>query len=325
MNNWKTDLNVTASNQPFGIHQSVLTVGSCFAEVVGNYLTDNKFQTLANPFGTVYNPLSIHALLAMSIHHTKPDPEGYIERDGLFYHYQFHSSFCEQDKGVLQTRISSRIAEVSYFIRGCKTIILTYGTSFIYTLKATGEVVANCHKMPGELFEKKILSAQEIIDSFKTVYDALKKINPTIQLITTISPVRHLKDTLQLNAVSKSTLRLACHQLNGEGVDYFPAFEIMMDDLRDYRFYQKDRIHPTTEAEEYILEKFNLCYFSPSTAALLSELERIRHALNHRPFHPTTTAHQTFLKKTLSQLNNISNRVDVKTEINWVQSQLLDR
>ncbi len=321
---WKTDLTVSPANQTISNKDAVFTIGSCFADVLGNYLTRSKFKTMVNPFETVYNPISIHTLLEMAIHQKEPSPDGFIERDGLHYHYQFHSDFCEPDRASLQTRIKTQLADALDFLTNCKAIVLTYGTSFVYVRKDIGSVVANCHKMPAELFEKKLLAVSEILASYKSLIDSLKKINPAIRVITTVSPVRHLKDTLQLNSVSKSILRVACHNLTEFGADYFPAYEIMMDDLRDYRFYKTDRIHPTEEAEEYILEKFKACYFSSSTVILLNELEKIRQALAHRPLQPSAPAHQTFLKKTLSQLTAISDQVNVEDEITVVKSQLLN-
>jgi hypothetical protein len=322
INNWKTDLTVNPSKQAIDNNDAVLTVGSCFADVVGNYLTRSKFKTMVNPFGTIYNPISIHALLEMAIRKEEPSPEAYLERDGLCYHYQFHSDFCEPDRAALQARIKNQLANVLSFLTTCKVIVLTYGTAFVYVRKDTGTVVANCHKMPAETFEKKMLAMPEIVASYQSLIDSLRKINPTVQVITTVSPVRHLKDTLPLNSVSKSILRVACHNLGELDTDYFPAYEIMMDDLRDYRFYKTDRIHPTEEAEEYILEKFKVRYFSSSTASLLNELEKVRQALAHRPMQPGTLAHQTFLRKILSQLNAISHQVNVADEIKLVKSQL---
>ncbi|NOS91126.1 MAG: GSCFA domain-containing protein, partial [Cyclobacteriaceae bacterium] len=209
------------------------------------------------------------------------------------------------------------------YIKSCRVVILTYGTAFVYRRNDNHEIVANCHKMPSALFTKELLSAELILHSANETFDLLRKLNPEIRIITTVSPVRHTKDTLQLNSVSKSILRLCAHELQKSGIDYFPAYEIMMDDLRDYRFYKSDRIHPTEEAESYIIDKFGDQYFDRATKNLLVEWNTIRQALQHKPFQPTSSAHQTFLQKTLERLESIRHTIQVEEEITAIKSQLL--
>jgi hypothetical protein len=211
-----------------------------------------------------------------------------------------------------------------YQLAGAEWLMITYGTAWVYERKETGEVVANCHKMPNTLFTKSLLSQQAIADSFDAVYKELKKFNPAIKIILTLSPVRHVKDTLELNSVSKSVVRAACHVISGSFADvsYFPAYEIMMDDLRDYRFYKADMIHPTDVAEEYIWEKFSEKYFSVELKLFLSQWKEIQQAINHRPFHPTSVAHQSFLKETLKRLESLKEMVDVEDELTLIKSRL---
>jgi hypothetical protein len=177
--------------------------------------------------------------------------------------------------------------------------------------------------MPSSIFTKELLSVDTMLESAHETFAIVKKINPQIQIITTVSPVRHIKDTLPLNSVSKSILRLCTHELQKSGIDYFPAYEIMMDDLRDYRFYKPDRIHPTEEAESYIIEKFGDQYFDTATKNLLIEWNSIRQALQHKPFQPTSVGHQTFLQKTLGRLERIRHTLPVEDEITAIKSQLL--
>jgi len=322
MNHWKTDLVVTPSS-PIQLHDSVATVGSCFADVIGNYLTTNKFNTLTNPFGTVYNPISIHKLLQLISRNKMPDELDFVESLGVWFHYQFHSSFNGSSQAALRGKIESQVKIAYEHIKSCRVLIVTYGTAFVYRRKDNQEIVANCHKMPSLLFTKELLSAETILNSAHETIALLKELNPGIRIITTVSPVRHTKDTLQLNSVSKSILRLCTHELQKSGVDYFPAYEIMMDDLRDYRFYKPDRIHPTEEAEAYIIEKFGEQYFDADTKNLLLELNSIRLALQHKPFQPTSSAHQTFLQKTLERLERIRHTLPVESEIKAIKSQLL--
>lgn len=322
MNPWKTDLLVTPSH-PVQIGDPVVTLGSCFADVVGNYLTENKFNVLINPFGTVYNPWSIHQLVAMIIQKQSPSEDGFVESQDVYFHDQFHSSFYASSKQALTKKIESHLLQAFQFLIRSRFLIVTYGTAFVYRRKDNQKIVANCHKLPSSLFTKELLSVDTILESAHETLAVLKKINPQIQIISTVSPVRHLKDTLPLNGVSKSTLRLCAHELQKSGIDYFPAYEIMMDDLRGYRFYKPDRIHPTEEAESYIVEKFSDQYFSADTKNLLSEWNSIRQALRHKPFQPASAAHQSFLRRTLERLMNIRSKLSVEDEIKTVSAQLV--
>lgn len=322
MNSWKTDLVVTPTT-PIQLHDSVATFGSCFADVIGNYLTTNKFNTLANPFGTVYNPISIHQTLRMICGKEVPDEVNFVESQGAWFHYQFHSSFYDSSREALREKIEEKIKITHEHIKSCRVVILTYGTGFVYRRKDNQEIVSNCHKMPSSLFTKELLSTELILQSANETLDLLRMLNPQIRVITTVSPVRHTKDTLQLNSVSKSILRLCAHELQKSGVEYFPAYEIMMDDLRDYRFYKTDRIHPTEEAEGYIIEKFGDQYFDTATKNLLMEWNSIRQALQHKPFQPNSSAHQIFLRKTLERLERIRQTLPVESEITAIKSQLV--
>jgi hypothetical protein len=296
---------------------TILTAGSCFAQSMGDTFASNKFKSLVNPFGTTYHPLSLDRLLGYALQGAYPSSESYLIRDEQFFNFDFHSSFSAPSRPELEELVHDRINRVGEWLRGCRVLILTYGTAWQYTRDATGSPVANCHKLPSTEFSRKLISAKDIIGSFEATHRALRKLNPEIRVILTVSPVRHLKDSLEQNSVSKAVLRVAAHHLEQslQGVEYFPAFELMIDDLRDYRFYADDLLHPTPFAEEYIWQKFGARYFSDDTHALLSEWAQIRHALAHRPFHPESTTHLAFLRNTLSQLEQIKGKMDVKKEI----------
>ena len=277
----------------------MLTLGSCFAQSVGQRLTENKFQTMANPFGTTYHPFSIHKLFCYASFNEYPTEHTYLVNHGISYNYDFHSSLADTGRNILQKQIEERIASAHHHLKDCGVVLLTYGTAWIYERLDTKAAVANCHKMPGSLFARRLVSDQEIVESFDSVLKSIESFNPTIQFILTVSPVRHLNDTLPLNSVSKAVLRLACHQLSEKykQVHYFPAYEMMMDDLRDYRFYEKDLIHPTEFALEYIWSKFSNHYCDQATLAFLKSWGEIRKTLAHRPFHPDSAAHKKFIHR----------------------------
>lgn len=323
----RTELHVPKASWTFGISDPVITLGSCFAATMGQRFVDNKFITLTNPFGTVYHPLAIHRLLDYSIANQAPSRETYLNRDGVWYDYDFHSSLHASSADALANLLHERISIVHDFLRRARVLILTYGTAWAYSLRETGRSVGNCHRMPSSLFDKHLTSPREMIKSFQDSLRRLHEVNPQLRIVLTVSPVRHVKDTLPLNSVSKSALRLACHHLQEEEplVDYFPSYEILLDDLRDYRFYQDDLLHPTTVAENYVWDKFSEAYHTPETRDFLSAWSSVRKALLHRPFHPEHPEHHTFLRKTLSQLRMLANVADVREEIADLEERLTDQ
>ncbi|HNH61933.1 MAG TPA: GSCFA domain-containing protein, partial [Cyclobacteriaceae bacterium] len=200
-------------------------------------------------------------------------------------------------------------------------------TAFVYKRNDTGDIVANCHKVPSANFTKELLTEKKIVESFQGFYQNLKAFNPSCKIILTVSPVRHIKDSIQLNGVSKAILRSACHTISEQHpeVQYFPAFEIMMDDLRDYRFYKSDMLHPAPVAEDYIWEKFSEAYFDKSTQEFLINWKQIVTALNHKPFHGDSDSHRSFLKKLLTDLEDLRGTVNVEEELASVKAQLHER
>jgi regulator of sigma D len=322
---WKTELNLPAIEHSIKLSDSIFTIGSCFAESMGKRFSENKFKSMVNPFGTVYNPISIHHLLKSTIDVMMPPNDEYLVHQDIHYHYQFHSSFSALDNPSLKKKIKESLQAANHFLKTSDYLIITYGSAFVYIQNKLDTVVANCHKMPAASFSKELLTVEAITDSFFHIQRTLKSFNPNLKIILTVSPVRHLKDTIELNSVSKSTLRLACQQLVEKfDVDYFPAYEIMMDDLRDYRFYKTDRIHPTEEAEQYIWNKFCDKYFNSDTKTFLNDWKEIKTALAHRPSYPTLSSHQIFLKSVLKKLEGLSDKVDVSKEMNEVRSQLIN-
>lgn len=325
MDAFRTILNVDRSAELISIEDQLFTIGSCFADTIGEQLIQNKFNVLKNPFGTTYNPLSIHNQLSYAIHNHLPAQHTFLQNQDVYLNYNFHSSLSALSHTALEKILANSIGKAHYFLKDAKWIMITYGTAWIYTRKDTGEIVANCHKVPANQFEKELCTQKRMLDSFEELYTKLKAFNPNLKIILTVSPVRHLKDTLELNSVSKSVLRLACHTITQQHADvyYFPAYEILLDDLRDYRFYKPDMIHPSVEAEEYIWNKFCQMYFDDNTLAFLEKWKKIRLGLQHKPFHVTSSAHQTFLLGLLSQLNEVKDIVSVSEEMELVKSQLL--
>lgn len=288
----------------------IVTAGSCFSDNIGQKLSENKFATLVNPLGVCYNPVSIHKGLIKA----GADEDLYVESQGMWRHFDFHSKFAASTKEHLKDVLGKTVP-----VRQRDVTIVTYGTSWVYRHKATGKIVANCHKRPQAEFDKILLSVEEILNSFAELRGFIDG-----KIIVTLSPVRHVKDTLELNSVSKSILRASIHEMQKHflDMDYFPAYEIMLDDLRDYRFYEADMIHPSDVAIEYIWEKFSERYFSPETKDVNARWQKVLRSLNHRVFNEGTAQHKNFLKGIMKELMELKTQIDVSKEIETVEQQL---
>ena len=323
--NFRTELSFKKALWDIDLKDPVFTLGSCFAFSMGSRLDHYKFRVSNNPFGTTYHPLAIHKILKYAAYNETPPEHTYLDHDGIHFNYDFHSTQSALTKATLQANIREKIGATHYFLKHCKVLILTYGTSWIYERVDTGESVANCHKLPADAFSKRLTTIDEIRSSLIQTIEILKSVSPELRIILTVSPVRHRNDTLPLNSVSKSILRAACHEIceTQSAVEYFPAFEIMMDDLRDYRFYRNDLIHPTEIAEDYIWAKFSEIYFKNDTRVFIRQWDEIQKALSHRPFHPESKIHQQFLLETLAKIKALQSEINVDEELNLIQSQLI--
>lgn len=317
---------LSSSKASFNISHTdrCLTIGSCFADHLGALLQKNKFLVSINPFGTSYNPISIHKVLTYALGNQMPEPETFGELNETYFNYDFHSSFSSLQKPLLEKNIAGSILQSHEFLKSARVLMITYGTSWVYERTDNGEIVSNCHKVPANHFTKKLLTQKRILESFEDFYKQLQSFNPNIRIILTLSPVRHLKDSLELNAVSKSILRLSCHTLSEmfPNVEYFPAYEIVLDDLRDYRFYDRDMLHPSPDAIEYIWKIFRERYFEASTKKFVEKWNGVMKAMEHRPFQPDALSHQKFLKELMRQLEELKKEVNVDKEISEVRKRL---
>jgi lysophospholipase L1-like esterase len=321
---FRTELQIPESAHKISLQTPVLTIGSCFAEVIGQRMVNAKIPAFVNPFGTVFNPLSITKLLCQALLHQLPDDNLYLENQGIWFHYDFHSSYGAINKEELRAQLTHQLQRVSEWLLNTRWVIVTLGTAYVYRQLSDECLVANCHKMPNKQFRKELLAINDIVEDFRETHSLLQAINPSINIILTVSPVRHTRDTLPLNAVSKSILRVACHELSEslEKVSYFPAYELLMDDLRDYRFYKPDLIHPNEMAEKYIFQKFSEMYFDDSLKQFVREWQKIQQEINHRPQQPNTPAHGLFLENLLKKLQKMSALVNVDAEIEATHQQL---
>jgi hypothetical protein len=322
---FRTELTITPQERQLSRTARVLTVGSCFADSIGERLRLNKVQALVNPFGTVFQPLALAQLLRAATGEEQDWQQHLVEARGRWQSFDFHSTIGADSPVELLQLIQETVQRVGEFVRTAEAVVLTLGTAWAYRLRETGELVSNLHKLPAGLFEKELLTADEIVNGLAEVHSLLRRANPTIKIVLTVSPVRHIKDTLPLNAVSKSVLRVACHYLSEllPGVSYFPAYELLTDELRDYRFYAADMLHPSEVAEDYIWDRFARAYFDADFGRFRKEWAAVRQSLGHRPLHAGAPEHRTFLDQTRERLERLAGQgVEVRQELRDVQRQL---
>ena len=322
---FRTELTIAPAAGQLPRTARVLTMGSCFADSIGKRLEGHKVETRANPFGTVFQPLALARLLRAAAGEEVDWQQHLVEARGRWQSYDLHGSIGADSPVELLLYIQEVVRQTSEFLHHADVVVLTLGTAWAYRLRETGELVSNCHKQPADLFVRELLTPDEIINALAETHALLRRLNPELRFVLTVSPVRHLKDTLPLNTVSKSVLRLATHILSDllPGVAYFPAFELLTDDLRDYRFYGADMLHPSEVAEEYIWDKFARTYFDADFGRFRKDWAAVQQALGHRPLHEGAPEHRQFLESTRAQLEQMSLRhVNVADELRTVHARL---
>ena len=306
------------------LHHSdrLLVMGSCFAEHIGARLKQMKFRTIVNPYGVLYNPLSIAEGLRRLVEHLHFTEEELHEfPDGGWNTWLHHSRYSHPDKEAALAAIHSDMTAASQRLAEADVLILTLGTAWVYRLAETNEVVGNCHKMPERRFVRQRAQVPEIVEALEDVLCRVGEINPRLRVIFTVSPVRHLKDGLHGNQLSKATLHLAIDELCRRHPDrchYFPAYEIVMDELRDYRFYAEDMAHPSQQAIEYVWRQFVEHCTDDEAIRFMEQWEKIVRAMEHRPFRPDSVQYKQFVQQTLARIEELKARypyLDVEEEI----------
>ena len=304
-----------------------LCIGSCFSENIGQKLDQCKFPVLVNPFGIQYNPHSIGNTLEYLLKGHSFSEKDLFKLNGLWHSFDHHGHFSKPDLSAAIQSINENLQTGSTFLKKTKRLVLTFGTSNVFVYKKTEQIVANCHKVPNQEFERNTLTIDSIIEKLYPIFLQLKSENPDLDILLTVSPIRHIRDGLIENQQSKARLLLACEQLcqTSDFIHYFPSYEIMMDDLRDYRFYATDMIHPNELSIDYIWKYFSQCFFDEETKELNARISKISNAASHRPFHPKSTAHQDFVNKQIQiihQIQTIYDFLDFEKEKTILMSQL---
>lgn len=302
----QTILPLTKEKQPITYNDTMVLLGSCFVTNMAQKLEWFKFQHLVNPFGVIFQPVAIEKLVTRAINNelfTIADVFHFNEQWQCFeVHSEMNSTEQEQLVAALNVALQNLRTELTL----CRYCIITLGTAWVYRHIETDTLVANCHKVPQKKFLKELLSVDEVEASLDNIFTLLRSINPTVKIITTVSPVRHLKDGFVANAQSKAHLLAGVHKVvePRKHIYYFPSYEIMMDELRDYRFYKEDMIHPNTLAVNYIWEKFVTVWIDDSVLPIMKEVDAVQKGLAHKPFNKNSDSHKEFLK-------NLNNRIDL--------------
>jgi hypothetical protein len=283
--------------QQVNLQHKLFLLGSCFTEQVGNYLNQHYFQTLQNPHGILFNPLSMALALESYMERKQYAPADLFYDQELWGSWQHHTRFSSPEATETLAMINTEINAAHDFLKSADWLLLTIGSAFVYRLK-DGNLVANCHKVPADKFSKTMLSPSEIVAAYTALLEKLRVFNPNLKLIFTISPVRHLRDGLIENNRSKAVLIQAIHELVNatSHASYFPSYELVIDDLRDYRFYAEDMVHPNYAATRYVWEKFSEAAIDPQSQVLMKELNQLRNARQHKAFNPKSIAHQRFVQ-----------------------------
>lgn len=307
-------------NQTISIdyESSIFSIGSCFAENIGEILNQSKFNCLINPFGILFHPLAIERILIQIINQIKLSENEIIYFNEQFLSLNCHSSLNKKSKEEFLGNYNQKIIESNFFLKNATHIMITYGTSWVYEYLKTNEIIANCHKIPASEFKKKILEIEAIKKSILNTIQILKEFNPNLQFIFTISPVRHLKDGFMENTLSKAHLISALYETvnsNSKNCEVFPAYEIMLDELRDYRFYKNDYIHPNDLAIQHIWVKFCNLYFSEKTKDTLKIVQQINKDLKHKPFDISSKSYQKFIVQLQEKISNLAKEnINIKFE-----------
>jgi len=307
--NFQTQIPFQKSDFPIDYTSKVMLLGSCFAENMAQKFEYFKFDTVVNPFGIIFNPVSLEKLILRSIH------KRYFTEIDIFYYneawhsYEVHSELSNPNKEEFLNTLNELIDSTSWHVEKSTHCVITLGTSWVYRYIESNEIVANCHKVPQKQFVKELLSIAQIETSLQNIIAEIHAINAKCNFVFTVSPVRHIKDGFVENNVSKAHLISALHSSNFQlpASGYFPSYEIMMDELRDYRFYAEDMLHPNQTAIDYIWIKFFENYINEKEFSMMNQVCEIQRALKHRPFNPNSESHKKFLENLNQKINTLVN------------------
>ena len=326
---FRTEIEIEKHKSLIEHSDKIFTIGSCFAQNIAEYFRTSRFTILGNPFGVLYNPISIFNSLKLAVEEKQFVESDLIKHQSEWHSFYHHSDFSNHDKKVVLDNINNSIVSTNSFLKNADIIIITFGTSYVYKHLEKEMVVSNCHKIPQKEFSHFRLTYSDTIVAIKNTLELIKSINPKAKYILTVSPVRHLKDGANNNQLSKANLLLAINEIvNSERNSlYFPSYEIMMDDLRDYRFYNSDLVHPNKMATDYIWEKFITSQCSEKCLQTIKEISKIVSARNHRVRNTGSDEHQKFVASMIDKIEVLQRKYEhllLNEDLDYFKSQLTE-
>ncbi|MDV7186128.1 GSCFA domain-containing protein [Lutibacter sp. TH_r2] len=311
--NFRTNIQLKPERNQIDYSSKLLLIGSCFSENISKKLDYFKFQAKSNPFGILYNPIAIENLITNAINEKQYSEKDIFQLNERWHCFDAHSDCSSTSKKGILSNLNTQITSTKKQLKNTSHLIITLGTARVYRHIESDIIVGNCHKIPQKKFLQELLSVKQIIASLENIVTLIKTENASINIIFTVSPIRHLKDGFIENMQSKSHLISAIQQLvdQRKQLYYFPSYEIMMDDLRDYRFYKSDMIHPNNVAINYIWEQFQNVWIYKKSLTLMKEVEAIQKGLAHKPFNPDSTKHKEFLEKLQLKIKKLKNEHNI--------------
>ena len=306
--NLQTKITVAAPDFLIDYNSRLMMLGSCFAENMGSKFSYSKFDVDVNPCGIIYNPLSVANVLRLIVEGKQFEKSDLRQVGGKWVSLYHHGAFSSTDPDECLRRINDRLTKATGELRTLDLLVITWGTAWVYRYTRENIVVSNCHKIPSQEFERSRLSVEDIVKEYLVLIGRLREINPGLRILFTVSPIRHWKDGAHGNQLSKATLLLAIDRLREElqHVYYFPAYEIVLDELRDYRFYADDMLHMSGFTVDYIWERFLYSFISPEVLGLMNQIGRVNKGVAHRPFDPQSEEYHRLVKKMLAEIAMIS-------------------
>lgn len=325
MTNFRTEINIKKYDFQIDYNKKLFFIGSCFSENISNLFKKYKFNVFSNPSGILYNPISISDILNFIINGKIFTKEDLFYLDNKWLSFYHHGSFSNNDLNITLEKINNNLVNANDFLKNTNYLFITFGSSFVYELKENNLIVANCHKLNSKLFNQRLLEIEEIKNNYIELINKLNYFNPNMKIIFTVSPIRYLKYGHEQNTYSKSILVIFINELKKifKNIYYFPSYELVLDDLRDYRFYNEDMIHPSNQAVQYIWDKLINSLLDKNTLIEMKKLEKILIAKNHIPFNSNSEDYKSFCIKNINLINELNNEyknINLEEEKNFFSS-----